>query len=145
MHSKIILMILAGAGVLGGTRSARAATPTGLEVGFRTGYAIPFGNAEGSTGPGADTSMSDVINGVVPLWFDAGYRFDPHMMVGGFFQFAPGFVNTGKVAGCTVSGVSCSLNDLMLGFQFHYHILPEATFDPWAGVGVGYEFLNFND
>jgi hypothetical protein len=119
-------------------RTARAdATPTGVELGLRTGYSLPFGDVAG----GGNASLSDAINGVLPIWLDAGYRFNPNMYVGANFQYGIAFLNTSKPP-CNASGVSCSGSDLMFGIDFHYHLMPDQTIDPWGGVGVGYEILN---
>jgi hypothetical protein len=111
----------------------------GIELGVRAGYGIPLGTA------GDNTNLSDQIKGIVPLWADLGYRFDPNWYLGAFFQFGFGFVpsNAGAGAVC-VPGVSCSVNDLRFGLNVHYHFLPADTFDPWLGVGAGYEILNLS-
>ena len=129
-----------------GTAHAQS-SPTGIEIGFRTGYSLPMGNLEGATGGGSATAQGDVISGVVPLWFDAGYRFNSHMMIGAFFQYGIAFLNTSAnkpLAACAAGGVSCSGNDVMVGAQFAYHIMPENSIDPWVAVGIGYESLNLN-
>jgi len=66
----------------------------------------------------------------------AGWRFDPSTYLGAYFEYAPGFVKD-----CP-AGVSCSASDLRLGVIFLYHFAPAAAFDPWAGIGIGYEWLN---
>jgi outer membrane protein len=32
----------------------------------------------------------------------------------------------------------------MFGLDSHYHLLPDQSVDPWVGLGVGYEILDFN-
>jgi hypothetical protein len=123
-------------------RTARAdSTPTGVELGLRTGYSLPFGDVTGGSNGG---SLSSTVNGVLPIWIDAGYRFNPNMVLGANFQYGIGFVNTGKAPGCSASGVSCTSSDLMFGVNFHYHLMPQQTLDPWAGVGLGYEVFNLS-
>jgi hypothetical protein len=143
---------LAGSAVVLSGNTARAdATPTGVEVGLRTGYAAPFGgigslSAAGFTLPGQD--LNSAISGMVPIWVDAGYRFTPNMMIGAFFQYGIGFVSTSSqlTQPCSASGVSCSASNLMFGLQFHYHFLPDQpVFDPWAGIGVGYEIMSLSE
>jgi hypothetical protein len=128
-----------------GSASADA-SPTGVELGLRSGYAIPMGNAVGGNGP--NNNLSSLFNGVVPIWVDAGYRLNPNIYIGAFFQYGFGLLNNSSAgvggAGCNTSGVSCSANDLMFGANAHYHLMPDGTFDPWAGLGVGYEIVNFN-
>ncbi len=135
-------MVIFGGSALPGT--ARAAAPKGWEFGFRTGYAVPAGNFAG----GSAASVGDVMKGVVPAWFDIGYRFDPHFMVGLFFEFGYGLVDTspGKPldrAGCNGSGVSCDAYEIAFGPEVAYHWLPDQAIDPWVAAGVGYEVADF--
>jgi hypothetical protein len=116
--------------------------PTGVELGVRAGYAIPFGDDVGAqAGSNADTSLGDLLTGVVPIWLDAGYRITPHVYVGGFFQYGFSIINNDKTQ-CGTPGASCSSNDLMFGANAHYHFMPTEPFDLWVGLGVGYEILN---
>ena len=98
----------------------------------------------GTTGtPGTNTAndnLSDGVIGMVPIWLDLGYRVNPSIYVGGFFQYGFGFVNKDKSPGCN-QGLNCSVHDIAFGADIHYHILPAAQFDPWVGAGVGYEIL----
>jgi hypothetical protein len=135
---------LVAAVVTTGSAARADATPTGVELGLRSGYAIPLGNAVGGNG---NNALSNTVSGVVPIWIDAGYRLNPSLMIGAYFQygigFVPGTAGSGQVT-CATPGISCSANDLMFGVQAHYHFMPDATFDPWAGLGVGYEILNLS-
>jgi hypothetical protein len=73
-------------------------------------------------------------------------RLNPNLLIGGYFQYGFGLLNNSSAGvgqvGCNSSGVSCSANDLMFGVQAHYHFMPGGTFDPWGGIGVGYEIAN---
>jgi hypothetical protein len=129
-----------------GTTAQADATPSGIELGLRSGYAIPFGAATGGATDGSN-DMSKVVSGMVPIWVDAGYRL-PSLYVGAFFQYGIGIVASGSqsVTGpCGQNGLSCSISDLMLGIDAHYHFAPEGVIDPYLGVGVGYEIFNFDD
>jgi hypothetical protein len=126
---------LAAAAVALSGGSARAdATPTGIEVGLRTGYAIPAGDIQQSQ------ALGDTVGGTIPIWIDAGYRFHPNAMIGAFFQYGISLWSSpgGDGKGC---GGDCSASDIMFGLQFHYHLAPDETLDPWGGMGVGYEIL----
>ncbi|HEY8039520.1 MAG TPA: hypothetical protein VIF15_06990, partial [Polyangiaceae bacterium] len=129
---------------------AADATPTGVEVGLRTGYAIPLGQIQGlppNAPAGAPTAdLSKVFSGVIPIWVDAGYRLNPNIYIGAFFQYGIGLVNTANDAtpGCAQSGVSCSASDMMFGIDAHYHLMPDQTIDPWVGLGVGYEIASLS-
>ena len=111
---------------------------SGIELGVRVGYGLPLGNAYGVAGlPNA--KLSDLIGGMIPFWADVGYRIDPNWYVGGFFQFSIGLVPSSLC-----SGIGCSENELRFGLNVHYHFLPAGTFDPWVGIGAGYEILNIS-
>jgi hypothetical protein len=90
--------------------------------------------------PASDLSSS--VNGQLPLWLDVGYRISPEIYVGGFLQFGVIFPANNQTTGCGQNGQSCGGNDVLAGVDFHYHFLPKTSFDPWAGVGVAYEWLN---
>jgi hypothetical protein len=111
-----------------------------VEVGLRTGYALPLGDATGGN-PG--TSLGDVISGMVPIWIDAGYRLNSNLYIGADFQYGITFINNDKT-GCGASGANCSSNDLMFGVNLHYHLMPSQIIDPWLGAGIGYEILNLS-
>jgi len=36
------------------------------------------------------------------------------------------------------------MSDLMFGVDVQYHFLPAARLDPYLGLGIGYEILNFS-
>jgi hypothetical protein len=109
-------------------------TPSGFSLGVRAAYAAPMGEAE--TGTDLDKSIS----GGVPLWLDVGYRVSPHVYLGAFFIYEFGFVG----ADCKSINVSCAVHDITFGANVQFHIKPGARFDPWVGVGAGYEVLGFN-
>lgn len=139
--------LAASAVVLAGNTARADATPTGIEVGLRAGYAIPLGDAAGAPSGGQSTSLSNVYSGMIPIQIDAGYRLNPNMMVGAFFQYGIAMIATGSGsigAQCSTGGVSCSGSDMMFGAQFHYHFMPDQTIDPWAGIGIGYEIASFS-
>jgi hypothetical protein len=120
---------------------SRHGKTTGLEVGVRTGYGIPIGNADGAT------PLHDVISGMVPIWVDLGYRATPSTYWGAYVQYGFGSMDTdpGKPEGpCASSIISCSTTDWRVGFSFHLHLAPTESFDPWIGTGVGIEVETFS-
>src|SRR6187549_3644587 len=124
---------------------ASADNGSGLALGLRVGYGIPLGDTGGVTGKAATpVGLHDVVFGMVPLWFDVGYRFTPAVYAGTFFQYSFAFVNDQRNAGCN-QGVSCSAHDMAFGASLHYHAQPQGIFDPWLGAGVGYEVLTVNE
>lgn len=106
---------------------------SGFELGARLGFALPLGNGV------QDGKMSDALNGAVPVIVDLGYRINPHFYIGAYGQAGYGLPANDS---CGKSGVSCSAQSYRLGVNAHYHFTPEASFDPWIGVGTGYEWLH---
>jgi hypothetical protein len=102
----------------------------GASVGLRLGYGKAFGEVVNST------AQSSIIDGMWPFWVDIGYRFNPKLYLGGYFQFAPG------TAPSDCQG--CSANVIRFGINLHYHFFPGDDYDPWVGIGVGYEILNLS-
>jgi len=127
----------------GSTPSTGAATPTapsegpaesGLSLGVRIGFGLPLGDAaEGA-------KLSDGVTGSVPFIFDIGYRGlgVPNLYLGAFGTWGPAFYKD-----CP-SGASCSSSVVRLGINARWHFLPQESLDPYAGLGFGYEFLNFS-
>ena len=119
--------------------SARADEERGLSAGVRVGYAIPVGDAY------TNRSLGDFAGGANPWWFDLGYRFNPHLYVGAFYQFAMTYPPN-HTCGRTPGGVaqSCDGNYQKFGVDAAFHILPTHLLDPWVGVGIGYEISRTN-
>lgn len=103
---------------------------SGLRFSLRTGVALPIG----SSFPGSG-ALSDTITGYVPLRLDIGYRIERHFYIGVDAELA-----AIVPAGCT-SGFTCSGTHSRLGVMVAYHLRPSETFDPYFGVGTGYEVL----
>jgi hypothetical protein len=118
----------------------QAATASGIELGLRLGYSVPFGTVANG-GPNLNTplALGDTFSGRVPFWLDAGYRIEPHLYVGLFLQLAIMTTADNSITGCGQGGITCSGHDLQYGVDVHVHILPERRFDPWVGAGFGYE------
>jgi hypothetical protein len=127
----------------------RTRLPSGIEIGFRTGYAIPSGSIDGDSGDPLGNPLSNYTSGVIPFWFDAGYRLAwPSIFVGGYFQYGVGLGagNDGQSpSACSAAGLSCSAHVIMVGLQAQWHILPSGTLDPWVGLGIGMEFASASE
>lgn len=121
--------------------------PSGLALGLRLGYSIPMGKEGAIVQPGttntSSDNLSDDFKGRIPIWIDAGYRINPQLYVGAFFQYGFLSVNTDKNTACT-QGIDCSAHDIQVGANLHYHILPDSSFDPWVGAGLGYEWISLS-
>lgn len=121
--------------------SARAeeTLPVHFEAGVRAAVGFAIGNA---VGPRADapagTPLSDLVAWSVPLQVEAGARVGP-VFVGGYLSWAYG------KPGSAFDGESArSASDVRFGFEVLWHFAPDRAVDPWAGLGVGYEWLNLN-
>lgn len=85
-----------------------------------------------------DSKMSDSLSGMIPIWVDLGYKLNPNIYLGAFFQYGIAQI---KSSVCPAPA-DCSASDIRFGANIHYHIMPKETFDPWIGAGIGYEILN---
>jgi hypothetical protein len=104
---------------------------SGMRVALRSGFAVPIGDAFDASG-----SLSDTIEGYVPMRLDIGYRVQRHFYVGAVGQL--GMI----VPKNCPSGGSCSGTDFRIGVMAAYHFLPARRLDPWLGLGMGFEILN---
>lgn len=111
-----------------------------LEFGLRTGYGIPLGRFGKSDDAASDQKVTTIIKGVVPVWIDAGYRFNPRLYAGLSFQYGFGLLSGDLCS----SGQSCSVSDLRLDANVLYHVTPGRPADLWLGFGVGYEWLELS-
>jgi opacity protein-like surface antigen len=127
---------------------ALAAEPpaSGVEIGLRLGYAFAAGNRGiPPTPPNAsDAAVGDFVSGQVPLWLDAGYRFNHELYLGAYFQYGFGVVNDDRQDPCRVDNVDCSASDVRLGVMGRYHLPPLSQLSPWLGLGFGYEWGTFS-
>ena len=85
------------------------------------------------------SALSDMYSIKVPIWLDVGYRFTRNISAGIFFEYAFASINTDKQTGCNSAGVSCSGHTLRFGAEGIYTFNPQASFSPWAGIGLGFE------
>jgi hypothetical protein len=112
----------------------------GVEVGLRSGFAVPFGKAFGSASDSGITieggSLSDTLSGNVPIWLDLGYRLNERIYLGGYVSYAFGVLPRN-----VCERTECSASLLRFGLAVQNHFAPQQSFDPWVGAGVGYEAL----
>jgi hypothetical protein len=118
--------------------SKKPATKTArVELGARTGYGLPMGDADGAT------SMADAIGNQIPLWIDLGVALPQGFVLGGYFEY--GLVSIKSGGPLCPNGASCSAHDLRVGAEVAYHFdVGRASSDPWIGVGIGYEWLSYS-
>ncbi len=105
----------------------------GFEGGARLGVGIPFGKFDGRDKD--DETIGTFISATVPIWLDAGYRFNGRFYVGAYAIIAPGITNGSN---CT----ECSAANYKFGINGHVHFIPEGTLDPYVGFGVGYDVIS---
>jgi hypothetical protein len=141
MRSPFLSIGLAAAIAWGTSRALADAdcepTPErGPSFGLRLAYAFPDGALTRLE------SLNSNITGMVPFWFDAGYRTSRALYVGPYFQLAPAFV----ASDVCPKNLSCSAYELRAGVNVQLHLKwmmhSSATlgpFDPWIGLGTGYE------
>ena len=117
---------------------ARSRSHHGITLGVRIGYSIPLGYTN-------DHLLSDITSGALPAWVDAGYRFSPRFYAGAEFSYSPAFASTSSNSTCpSQPDIGCSGSQYRFGLDTAYHFEPDRTFDPWVGLGLGVEILNFS-
>ena len=127
---------------------ARAQEETKVELGVRTGFAIPFGKIAGD----ATEDMNEAIAGQIPLWLDLGARIGGRVFVGAYFSYGFGLLGgelsdvcdeAEDAAAAAGASSSCSTTDMRLGAQAHYHFGAPSENHVWLGGGLGYEWWSF--
>ena len=123
--------------LLGG--SARAQHPSvtsrpGFDLGVRLGYAIPFGDVTGD----ANAGLASTFSGAIPFVLEGGYRLNEQFTVGALFQYGVAQIKSDFCG----NGFSCSGSIIRFGFEGLYHFPNPGLFAPWAGAGIGYEWMN---
>ncbi|HKU40487.1 MAG TPA: outer membrane beta-barrel protein [Polyangiales bacterium] len=120
------------------TRALAETKDVAFEAALRVGVGLPIGGA------GNDQDLGDIVSTVIPLQLDAGVRLFSSLFLGAYFQYGFAMLDDSSNIGCSESGLvdlDCSGNNLRLGIQAHYHFMPSNQFDPWIGLGFGYEWL----
>ncbi|HEY6556793.1 MAG TPA: hypothetical protein VI072_05955 [Polyangiaceae bacterium] len=103
-------------------------------IGLRLGYGIPLGTVDGVT----DGKLSDFASGQIPIWIDLAYRVTPNILVGLYASY--GFA----IMGDFCDEGDCSGADIRFGLQGQYHLSPGESFNPWFGLGIGYEIFDYS-
>lgn len=131
------LLTLAATLLVAGHASAAEQIPIStVEIAARTGYGVPIGRAARSV------TMADTLAGKIPLHLEGGYRFRDRLMLGAYVEFAYGVGDPPSKVFCEPGSLpACSMRDVRVGAQAHWHFAPRASADPWLGIGAGYEVL----
>jgi hypothetical protein len=120
--------------------SAALAAPerTGIDLGARIGYGIPFGDIDADRG-----TLAGWVSGAVPVTIEAGYRFNRRLSIGPYFQFAFAQVRNNTNTGCGANS-DCSGWIVRAGMQGIYNLDVSSVISPWIGLGVGYEYTTYS-
>jgi hypothetical protein len=121
----------AGAGA--GDDGSSGPSNVGFAIGLHGGYSIPFGNENG-------VAVRDyVIQGAIPIGVDLGWFITPRFYVGVALTYGIGVGAARLNPTCGDPDVDCSAQMYSFGAVAHWHFRPEERWDPWVGVGFGYE------
>ena len=144
--------VAAGAAAAGAAGAAAATSPTAtspapaaasaepdpnathFEVALRVGFGVPLGSAY-QNDTGGDQSLGDIDSFTIPVQIDLGARLGGAWFLGAYFSY--GFGGSNSTTAC--SGGACTPSTLRFGGQVHWHLLGNASTDPWIGLGSGYE------
>jgi hypothetical protein len=116
----------------------KAPVESGLSVGFRFGYAVPYGNLSIINREEFSNPLNSIATSQIPIWFDAGYLFNPYFYVGAYASY--GVV---QVPQCGPLGQTCSGNDVRVGVDAQLRFLGRNALQPWIGLSfLGYERIS---
>jgi hypothetical protein len=106
----------------------------GFQFGARVGYS--YGSGIVFSG----FTVGDGSRGAMPLTVDLGWRILPQLYVGARGHYAPVFTRTNSVD--CFEGWTCASQEYQMGLEVDYHPIPRNRFDPYVGLGGGYEILH---
>ncbi len=101
-----------------------------LQLGLRAGFSFPGGDAV------KRAAMSDSFTGAVPVQFDVGIRASRAWILGAYAGYGVVLVKE-----CSAE-LTCTAQQLRVGFQAEFHTRTSPGADPWFGIGTGYEDLH---
>ncbi len=104
--------------------AAPSVPESGFELGARVGYSFALGD------------LSNLLQGAMPLWLDAGYRLNRQITLGVYGRFGVGFP-AGALTGATAYLIG-------FGAEGQYHLAPLKSLDPWVGLVAGYEIATLS-
>lgn len=120
------------------TRALAEDNKVAFEAGLRAGFGMPMGKAD------ASQELGNAVDMQLPLQLDAGVRLMKSLFLGAYFQYGFALLADANKLGCDSADLDCSGQDVRLGIQAHYHIMADRQFDPWVGLGIGYEWLTMS-
>lgn len=122
--------------------SVRSGLEFTVGLGFQAGAGYVYKNGPRADGTVGDVKLSDAANGGVAFLLEAGYRASPNWFIGAFGQYTHVLTKTNPFT-CP-EGFDCNTRAMRFGPQVQYHFSPEASFDPFLGVGIGFTTLTSN-
>ncbi len=126
----------------GGARAqadGRVPESTGVEIGVRGGYGVPFGQRA------AGAALSGPVEGAASPMIDLGYRFTPQLYLGVLFAY--GILVLDEAAACrevvvdSPAGRDCRGNAALLALDAQYRTRMGERFASWVDFAVGLESL----
>jgi hypothetical protein len=133
----LLLVTVVSASVRAQAEAEAVLDRQGLDLGLRFGYALPFGDFA------QNSSLDTLVNGVIPIEVEAGFRANRIATLGILFQYGIVRVKENVTTGCGGAS-SCSGSAVRLGLEGIFRAPTSGSFVPWGGLVVGYEWLNFN-
>ncbi|WP_404364114.1 hypothetical protein ACIHQR_28560 [Corallococcus coralloides] len=106
-------------------------------VGFGLGYV--YTNGQAPSGGLEDLKITQSAKISFPIIAELGFRVTPRFYLGVWGSWEPVLTKTNELS-CP-EGFSCDTFQWRVGPEVRYHIRPDASFDPWIGLGVGLEIL----
>lgn len=104
-------------------------TDSGPELGLRLGVTTGSGDFE------SGDTLASSVSSVLPLWVDAGYRFEDRWFAGFYWQYGLGVRSATSIATCP----DCVHNGIRYGVQVNYSVVRRPTAHVWVGLGVGHQ------
>ena len=122
------------------TATERSGLEVGVGLGFQAGAGYVYKNGTRLNGTVGDVKLSDAANGGIAFALDLGYRLNSRWFIGAFGQYTHVLTKNNPLS-CP-DGFDCSTGQIRLGPQVQYHFSPDASFDPFVGLGFGIVLLN---
>lgn len=138
----VVTTLVSSAAMAQETTSSSVKSGLELTVGlaFQAGAGYVYKNGPRADGTVGDVKLSDVANGGVVGLLEAGYRVSPNWFIGAQGSITK-VLSKNNPFSCP-GDFECGTTTLRLGPQVQYHFSPDATFDPFVGLGFGIVILN---
>src|SRR5512138_1145182 len=102
----------------------------------RLGVGVPLGDAA------QGVRLGDATAAQLPLALEASWLATPALALGACGSWGYAFPGSGLRDACDRVGASCSAASFRTGVQAIWSFAPGAPRRPWAGAGLGYEWLS---